>query len=81
MVMAEEFFALFVPDAVVDQNSAVSVHHQQTAHGHIDHVVFVGRVMFAPQRFGDNAKHGAAVKLEISGRDSEKLHKLNNLAD
>ena len=74
VVMAEEFFTLFVPDSVVDKYAAIAIDHQHTAHREVDLVVFVGRIHFVPDGFGHYAKHGTAIELEVAGRDCVKFH-------
>ena len=67
VIVAEEFFILFIAHAVIHQYAVVAVFYQQAAHGPGTHIVLIGRVYFVPHALGHYAKHGATIKLKVPG--------------
>ena len=73
-VMAEEFFALLVAHAAVDEHQAVALFDQEGAKGPIAAVALIGGVVLRPERLRDHAEHGAAVQLEQAVGDRVDRH-------
>jgi hypothetical protein len=69
-----KFRVLFVANSGVDKNQAATIFYQQAAHGPGAQVVFVGGIQFIPDRFWNNAKHGASVEFEKAGIQNVNFH-------
>jgi DNA-binding NtrC family response regulator len=67
IIISEEFVALLVSDAVVDEDQPVDVLNKQASHGPAAHVILIGGIDTLPNALGHNAEHGAAVEFKISG--------------
>jgi len=74
MIVTEKFGVLFVAYAIIDQNQAVTVFHEQTTHGPGTQIILVCRICFLPDDFGYNTKHGATIQLKKSRFDNMELH-------
>jgi hypothetical protein len=64
--MRKKLVVLIVAHAGVDQNEAIHIFNDHTAHGPRAHIVVVGRIKWLPQRFRHHAKHSAAVEFEVT---------------
>src|SRR5881409_1349576 len=62
-VDVDELVVLLVADAGVDEDQAVVVLDEQAAQRQRDAIAIVGRSAAGPERFGDDAEHGATVEV------------------
>jgi hypothetical protein len=69
IIIAEEFCVLFITHSIVNKDQPVSIFDQQTTQSPATHIVFICRINFVPDRFGNDAKHGAPIQLEVTGVD------------
>ena len=74
IIMAKEFFTLFVSNATIDQCQPVPLLNQQATHGPGTKIVGISRVGFLPDHFGNHSKHGSAIQLEVTGVDYVQVH-------
>ena len=74
--MPEKLGVLFIANAGIYQNAPVAGIYQQATHGPVAQVIVIGRIEFLPHYFGHYAKHGAAIKLKITGVDAMQFHEL-----
>jgi hypothetical protein len=72
--VAEKFRILLIANAIVDQDQAVAVFHQQTAHSPGTQIILIGRIAALPERFRNYAKHSATIQLKKSGIYYVQVH-------
>jgi hypothetical protein len=74
-IITKEFFRLFGAHSGIDEREAVSVFNEHASGGDIDEVIGIGGIGFAPNSFGNNAKHGTAVEFEVAGFNRINFHR------